>query len=272
MGLPARGPVGKKAWGCHMSRVNPFSAPATVAQAAATHSGQSYAFRPPTSLGNGLRGAIAAFVLLTLAVVGVMAYGLQLLQQGIDSGITAELQDKLLRAGWLQLNLFRLQLVLMLACYIWAGCWIYRVACNVRALGARGLDDSPGWAVGWYAVPFMNLVRPLRAMTQIWLGSQAPTRWQKLGTPSLLSLWWGFWIAGNLSYWFVTQYLKPEHTFDGLHTQQLLLLGGQGLNLAAAALFLLVVSRLTRMQAEEYQRQQATPSAHTPSLADAFVA
>ncbi|MBP1474614.1 DUF4328 domain-containing protein [Frateuria sp. MAH-13] len=214
---------------------------------------------------------VGAFVLLTLAVLGVMAYGLQLLQQGIDSGITTALQDKLAGAGWLQLNLFRLQLVLMLACYIWAGFWVYRAACNVRALGARGLDDSPGWAVGWYAVPVMNLVRPLRAMTQIWLGSEAPARWQKLGTPSLLRVWWVFWIAGNFSYWFVTQYLRPEHTFEGLHTQQVLLLCGQGLNLCAAALFLLVVARLTRMQLQQHEQQQAAPVMPATSLADAFV-
>lgn len=251
-----------------MSRVNPFSAPIP----AANDAGQPYVFRSPTSLGNGVRGVLAAFVLLTLAVLAVMTHGLQLLQQGIDGGINADLQQKLASAGQLQLNLFRLQLVLMLACYAWAGCWVYRVACNARALGARGLDDSPGWAVGWYAVPVMNLVRPMRAMSQIWLASHAPARWQKLGTPGLLGAWWGFWIAGNLSYWFVTQYLRPEHTFDGLHTQQVLLLCGQALNLAAAALFLLVVVRLTRAQVEEHERQQAAPSMRTQSLADAFVA
>jgi len=251
-----------------MSRINPFSAPVS----AANEVSQPYVFQSPATLGNGVRGVLAAFVLLTLAVVAVMFHGLQLLQQGIDTGISPGLQDELAGAGRLQLNLFRLQLVLMLACYVWAGCWVYRVACNVRALGAKGLDDSPGWAVGWYAVPFMNLVRPMRAMTQVWLASHAPARWQKLGTPRLLGAWWAFWIAGNLSYWFVTQYLRPEHTFEGLHTQQMLLLCGQALNLVAAALFLLVVSRLTRMQMEEHERQQAAPAVRTSSLADAFVA
>ncbi|NUO74179.1 MAG: DUF4328 domain-containing protein [Frateuria sp.] len=201
-----------------------------------------------------------------------MLHGLQLLQQGIEGGISASLQESLVSAGRLQLNLFRLQLVLMLACYVWAAFWTHRVACNVRALGAKGLDDSPGWAVGWYAVPVMNLVRPLRSMAQIWLGSAAPARWQKLATPRLLVAWWCFWIAGNLSYWFVTQYLQPEHTFQGLHTQQMLLLSGQALNLASAALFLLVVQRLTRMQMEEHARQQATEPAPARTLADAFVA
>jgi hypothetical protein len=251
-----------------MSRATHFSE--TVP--AASDAGRHYVFQSPTALGNGVRGVLAVFVLLALAVIGVMAHGLALLQQGIDGGITTELQQRLTSDGKLQLDLFRLQLVLMLACYIWASCWIYRVACNVRALGAKGLDDAPGWAVGWYAVPVMNLMWPMRAMTQIWLGSLAPARWQKLGTPPLLAAWWGFWIAGNLSYWFVTGYLKPEHTFQGLHMQQVLLLGGQALNLVAAVLFLLVVSRLTRMQVQEHDRQQAKPAMVAHSLADAFVA
>ncbi|MEI7036083.1 DUF4328 domain-containing protein [Fulvimonas yonginensis] len=215
---------------------------------------------------------LAAYIVLTLATVGVMLYGLQLLQQGIDGGTNPTLQDALAGAGRLQLNLFRLQWLLTLACYAWAGCWIYRVACNVRALGAKGLDDSPGWAVGWYAVPVMNLVRPMRALAQIWLGTLAPARWQKLPTPRLLAAWWGCWIAGNLSYWFLARYVQMAHTFRGLHTQQLLLLAGQLLNVAAAVLFLLLVTRLTRMQLQEHERQQAMPAASGRSLADAFVA
>jgi uncharacterized protein DUF4328 len=253
-----------------MSNATHVSGSVRAASHAGLHSAQHYEFHSPAALGNGVRGVMAAFIVLTLALLAVMADGLQMLQQGIDGGLTAGLQDRLASDGRVQLDLFRLQLVLMVACYIWAACWVHRVACNVRALGAKGLDDSPRWAVGWYAVPVMNLARPMRAMSQIWLGSLAPTRWQKLGTPRLLMAWWGFWIAGNLSYWFVTQYLKPEHTFQGLHTQQLLLFGGQALNLTAAVLFLLVVWRLTRMQVAEHERQQTTASAAAPSLADPF--
>lgn len=254
-----------------MSHANPYRAPASVVADTGPHSGQRYAFRSPTALGNGVRGVLGAYIALALALVCTMVYGLQLLQQGIDGGITAGLQQKLASAGQLQANLLRLQLLLTLACYIWAGCWIYRVACNVRALGAKGLDDSPGWAVGWYAVPVMNLLRPLRAMSQIWLGSFAPARWQKLGTPLLLGTWWGFWIVANMFSTFVSRYLKPEHTFEGLHTQQWLLLCAQALGLVAAVLFLLIVQRLTRMQVEQHERQQAAPADSSQSLADAFV-
>jgi hypothetical protein len=253
-----------------MSRVHFFGA--SAAGDAGTHSTPTYEFRSPGALDTGVRGVLATYVLLTLVLLGVMAYGLQLLQQGIDGGATVALQENLARAGALQSNLLRLQTLLMLACFGWAGCWIYRMACNVRALGAKGLDDSPGWAVGWYAVPVLNLMRPLHAMSQIWLASRAPARWQKLETPRLLAAWWGCWLAGNLFQWIVARYVRLEHTYQGLHTQQWLLFCGQALNLAAAGLFLLVVWRLTRMQLNEHARQQSVPATTAPSLADAFVA
>ena len=78
-----------------MSQVDPFVSSSTQADNAGAHSGQPYVFRSPTALGNGVKGVLAAFVLLTLAVLGVMVHGLQLLQQGIEGGITGALQDEL---------------------------------------------------------------------------------------------------------------------------------------------------------------------------------
>lgn len=253
-----------------MSQVNPLRAPVPAASNAGLHSGPSYVFRSPLPLGNGVQGVVAAFLILALVLVGVMGHGLQLLQQGIDGTAAADLQDRLASAGRLQSSLVSLQMLLLLASCVWAACWLHRVACNARALGAKGLDDSPAWAIGWYAVPVMNLVLPLRAMTQIWLGSAAPGRWQKLPMPRLLAAWWCFWIGGNLYGSFVTYYLKPEHTFTGLHAQQQLLIGAQLLNLVAAVLFLLVVRGLTHMQVEERERQQVMPATRTASVADAF--
>jgi small multidrug resistance pump len=57
-----------------MSRVNSFSTPGSVPSAAAAPSGQ-FVFRSPTSLGNGVRGVVAAFVLLTLTLKQGMGIG-----------------------------------------------------------------------------------------------------------------------------------------------------------------------------------------------------
>jgi heme/copper-type cytochrome/quinol oxidase subunit 2 len=38
--------------------------------------------------------------------------------------------------------------------------WEYRAYKNLSALNAQNLEHSPGWAVGWWFIPFANLVKP----------------------------------------------------------------------------------------------------------------
>src|SRR5947209_8456564 len=49
------------------------------------------------------------------------------------------------------------QVLLRLTTVVVFGMWIYRANHNVRALGARELRYTPGWAVGWFFVPILNL-------------------------------------------------------------------------------------------------------------------
>jgi len=76
--------------------------------------------------------------------------------------------------------------------------WIYRAAANVVAAGIAGFDFTPGWAVGWYFIPFANLVQPFRAMRQIWNASHAGSSDLDRGDP-ILTLWWTVWLASNIS-------------------------------------------------------------------------
>lgn len=76
--------------------------------------------------------------------------------------------------------------------------WIHRANLNCRGFGAENMTFTPGWAVGWYFIPIMNLVRPYQAMKEIWQVSQNPRAWQTaLGSP-LLGWWWGLWIANSM--------------------------------------------------------------------------
>lgn len=45
--------------------------------------------------------------------------------------------------------------------------WIYRVNLNA-AVWAPGKPISPAWSVGWFFVPFANLLMPFRAMAETW--------------------------------------------------------------------------------------------------------
>ncbi|MBB5037400.1 DUF4328 domain-containing protein [Prosthecobacter dejongeii] len=77
--------------------------------------------------------------------------------------------------------------------------WIYRANANCHGFGAQGMKFTPGWSVGWYFVPFMNLVRPYQAMREIWQVSSNPKRWQTQEGSGVLPLWWTLWILSSIT-------------------------------------------------------------------------
>lgn len=76
--------------------------------------------------------------------------------------------------------------------------WIYRAAANVIAANITGFDFTPGWAVGWYFVPFANLLQPFLAMRQIWNASHFGGSDLDRGDP-ILTLWWTAWLTSNIA-------------------------------------------------------------------------
>lgn len=66
----------------------------------------------------------------------------------------------------------------------------------VRTVNARGenVGVTPGWAVGWWFIPFANLVKPyhtVRALVAATGGEAAVSR-------ARVGLWWTAWVIGNV--------------------------------------------------------------------------
>ena len=57
--------------------------------------------------------------------------------------------------------------------------WIYRAYKNIQGFGAEGLRFSPGWAVGYYFIPILSLIRPVQVMSEIWRASDDPRNWPR---------------------------------------------------------------------------------------------
>ena len=79
--------------------------------------------------------------------------------------------------------------------------WQFRAQRNLRALGAQGLKYSPGWAVGWWFVPFANLVLPFLTVRELYKASD-PRRgsidWKSRPTHPLLGFWWAAWLGWDV--------------------------------------------------------------------------
>ena len=77
--------------------------------------------------------------------------------------------------------------------------WIYFSNLNSRSLGASGMQFTPGWSIGYYFVPFLNIYKPYIAMKEIWKTSKDPKNWEMIKTPSLFPQWWTLWIISSIS-------------------------------------------------------------------------
>jgi hypothetical protein len=145
-------------------------------------------------------------------------------------------------------------LATLILTYIAGALWIYRAACNIRAGGARGFENTPGWAVGWYFVPIASLFKPFEAMVEIWNGSLLPERWKTQPTPGLLRWWWGLWLVTNVLGWVVSAIAKAASTLPSLIFETQSRIVDSALDIASTVVFLVIVLRVTRLQTERSTR------------------
>ena len=92
-------------------------------------------------------------------------------------------------------------LVVFLATAVLWAMFVHRSCANAHELGARGMEFTPGWAVGWYFVPFANLFKPGQVMQEIYRATDPgadPDNWRWSPVPSLLNWWWGAWVVSNV--------------------------------------------------------------------------
>jgi hypothetical protein len=128
--------------------------------------------------------------------------------------------------------------------------WIYRAVSNVHALGAVGVD-SPGWAVGCFFIPFVNLVAPYTAMSQVWRGSLSPGHWESETSP-LVGVWWALWLVINLGGVVIGLIGSGQHHIADLIFRTQLGIGYRGLEIARDVVMAIMVYRVRAMQAAQW--------------------
>ncbi len=78
--------------------------------------------------------------------------------------------------------------------------WLHRVYQNLPVLGAKQLRFTPGSAIGWWFIPFINLVRPYQIVQEAWKASDPnidltdPYAWHKAPGSPLIGWWWGSFL------------------------------------------------------------------------------
>jgi hypothetical protein len=149
--------------------------------------------------------------------------------------------------------------VIVAAIILWL-IWQYRAHANLRALGVGELKYTPGWAVGWWLIPFANIVMPFLTMRELWKASDPEAGsidWLGRPTTALLGLWW----AGRL----ITQILiqigfafdKSLRSIGDLRTEAWFFIAGNILLIVTGVLAILLVRSIDDRQAKKQERMVA---------------
>jgi hypothetical protein len=176
-------------------------------------------------------------------------------------GAQARLSDVLMRSQGLT------DFALQVALYFLIGRWIYRAAWNARHLGAS-MKITPGWAVGWYFVPFAALVMPFRAMREIWEGSHraegsaaANAAADQIG---LLRWWWAlFLITSFIGNALMRVALSDDDSVSTLIGKNL---GATTMDFLSIPLNLVFIAISQRIARAQDRAQAATPDASITQL------
>ncbi|MEX0641473.1 MAG: DUF4328 domain-containing protein [Pirellulales bacterium] len=123
--------------------------------------------------------------------------------------------------------------------------WIYRAHANLPALGAMQLKYSPGWAVGSFFVPILNLFRPYQIAKEIDLHSDPSS------TPAsspLIGLWWAAFLIANFAGQAAGRMTLRANTPFEIISADYVQIGSSATSVLAAILAILVVHRISRNQ------------------------
>lgn len=161
----------------------------------------SHTYKP-----QGGHAALLTFFFALCAIAGLVAAGssyfqLEMLQM-VASGKELTQQQAVVN-DLRQLGVALGRVVLFVVTAIAFCMWVHHSHVNARVLGAVEMKASPGWAVGSFFVPIVNLVTPYFAMVDLWKASEpsaqpvdALARAQMRVSP-LLGAWWLTWLLGG---------------------------------------------------------------------------
>lgn len=150
--------------------------------------------------------------------------------------------------------------------------WVHRAYRNLRALGnpERLLNHSPGWAVGSFFIPFVNLYLPYKIVREIWDLSDPNVRTQddlmfsQPGGSPLLVVWWLSWIAIGVVGSIIFRLALGAKGLDTLLWVTKGFIFVRALNIVAAVPALLVVRQIDRRQEERSRYVSYAPELPPP--------
>ncbi len=153
--------------------------------------------------------------------------------------------------------------------------YLARANHNAGALGAEGLSATPGWTIGYFFVPILNLYRPYQILQEIWQAS-APEAgpWKNRPGLALIGWWWGLRLIGVVVDRVSLQMAK--HSGEGPDSVQNLItgtwvsFGSKILGVLGLVLAAMMIRQLQHRQEERYQTVGEPKQVQCPSCGESL--
>jgi hypothetical protein len=159
-------------------------------------------------------------------------------------------------------------LIMVGAIVMWC-LWQFRAHANLRPLGAGNLKFSPGWVVGWWFIPVMNLAMPYLTMRELHKASDPESGaidWPTKPTAAVLPVWWLAWVAGYVLFGVASAVApRTNPTVSQLITRENVAIAADVFRIAAAPLAILVVRGIDSRQEKKRARTVAMVAPVSPS-------
>lgn len=141
-----------------------------------------------------------------------------------------------------------LQLLFLIGTAVAWCIWQHRAHSNLLSLGSQGLRFTPGWAVGYWFIPFINLVRPYEAMRELWQASDpgATLGWRSGQVTPVIGWWWGAFVLSGLVGRVGARF--PDDSLDQISVGLYFLISSDALFISAAILAIFLLRGINRRQ------------------------
>lgn len=126
--------------------------------------------------------------------------------------------------------------------------WIYRANYNARQLGAKGMEFTPGWSIGWFFIPIACLWKPYEAMKEIWQASQSPCDWKDIKTGPLIPVWWMLWLVNAVAGQVMFRFSLKAEELDELLNASIINQMSDFISIPLAIVTLLMINKIYSFQ------------------------
>ena len=148
--------------------------------------------------------------------------------------------------------------IIYLICAIIFLFWIYRASSNTHALNEKTkIEYSPGWCVGSYFIPLLNLYWPYKAMKELWQLNVIQANVRR--SASIVFFWWITYLLLNFTATIVSK--LSVNDYSSFYLYILVDTASNVFGLISALLAIKIVNNINTAQVKKHESVKAEENA-----------